>query len=135
MFRKTRGKTSVEIVKAVREQRRQSTPAEQKLWQALRGRRLAGLKFRRQHAIGRFILDLFCVEHQLAVEVGDGIHTAPRRTEYDAARSKFLEERGLRVLRFWNEEVEKNLDHVLNKIVEACFSPPVPLSRGTVQGE
>ena len=127
MPRKTRGQTIAKIVHAARQQRRKPTPAEEKLWEALRGRRLAGLKFRRQHPYGWFILDAFCVEHQLEVEVDGGIHTHPAQAEHDAARTEFLEARGIRVLRFSNDEVENHLDEVLKRIVEATkASPPSP---------
>ncbi len=119
MPRKTRGTTTTKIVQAAREQRRQPTPAEKKLWDALRGRRLAGLKFRRQHPYGQFVLDAFCVEHQLEVEVDGGVHADPAQAARDAERTKFLEERGIRVLRFGNDEVENKLDEVLKRIVEA----------------
>ena len=119
MPRKTRGTTTTKIVQAAREQRRQPTLAEKKLWDALRGRRLAGLKFRRQHPYGQFVLDAFCVEHQLEVEVDGGVHADLAQAARDAERTKFLEERGIRVLRVSNEEVENNLDEVLKRIVEA----------------
>ena len=118
-MRKTRGKTTARIVHAAREQRRKPTLAEKKLWEALRGRRLAGLKFRRQHPYGHFILDAFCVEHQLVVEVDGGIHADPVQSARDAERTKFLQAHGIRVLRFSNEEVENHFDRVLKQIVEA----------------
>jgi adenine-specific DNA-methyltransferase len=116
----TRGKATAKIVAAARELRRKLTPTEKKLWEALRGRRLAGLKFRRQHPYERFILDAFCVEHQLEVEVDGGIHTDPERAAYDNERSEFLKTRGIRVLRFSNEAVEKHFEKVLQQIKEAC---------------
>ncbi|MFQ5875952.1 MAG: endonuclease domain-containing protein [Dehalococcoidia bacterium] len=119
MARKTRGKTTAKIVHAAREQRRKPTPAEKKLWEALRDRRLAGLKFRRQHPYDRFILDAFCVEHQLVVEVDGGIHADPAQAAQDAARTEFLQAQGIRVLRFSNEKVENHLSEVLQRIVEA----------------
>lgn len=70
----------------------------------------------------RFILDAFCVEHQLEVEVDGGIHTDPEHAEYDAARTEFLEMQGIRVLRFSNEEVGKNLGEVLRRIEETTMS-------------
>jgi very-short-patch-repair endonuclease len=123
MPRETRGKTTPKIVQAAREQRRQPTPAEKKLWDALRGRRLAGLKFRRQHPYDQFVLDAFCVEHQLEVEVDGDVHTDPAQAARDAERTKFLEERGIRVLRVSNEEVENNLRDVLRRIVDATRTP------------
>ena len=126
---KTRGKTTSKIVEAARHLRQELTPAEAILWAALRGRSVAGLKFRRQHPYDRFVLDFFCVEHQLEVEVDGGIHTNPQQAAHDAERTKFLEERGMRVLRFSNREVERNLADVLHRIVLAAqASPPSPLS-------
>jgi very-short-patch-repair endonuclease len=124
MPRPTRGKTSAAIVKQAREFRRNPTPAEQKLWDALRGRKLAGLKFRRQHPYEQFVLDVFCVEHQLAVEADGGVHLTPDQTARDAARTEFLQARGIKVLRFTNQEIETNLPRVLKRIVEATASPP-----------
>jgi very-short-patch-repair endonuclease len=123
MPRKTRGGTTAKVVEAAREQRRQPTPAEKKLWDALRGRRLVGLKFRRQHPYGQFILDAFCVEHQLEVEVDGGIHADLAQAARDAERTKFLEERSIRVLRFSNEEVENHFEDILQRIVEATRTP------------
>lgn len=119
---KTRGKTNPTTVMLAREFRRTPTPAEEKLWEALRGRRLAGLKFRRQHPFDRYVLDAFCVEHQLEVEVDGGIHNDPMRAEYDASRTESLGTHGIRVLRFANEQVENHLPDVLAKIVEATRS-------------
>jgi very-short-patch-repair endonuclease len=116
MPRPTRGETSAQIVVAARELRHRPTPAENKLWEALRGRRLAGLKFRRQHPFGPFVLDMFCVEHQLVIEVDGSIHRTPEQAVYDAARTEHLVERGLRILRFTNDEVEYHLPDVLNRI-------------------
>ena len=118
MPRPTRGETSVQIVLAARELRHRPTSAEDKLWQALRGRRLAGLKFRRQHPFGPFVLDMFCVEHQLVVEVDGSIHRTPEQAVYDAARSEHLMERGLQILRFTNDEVAYHLPYVLNRILQ-----------------
>ena len=122
MPRKTRGITSFVIVQAAREARRKPTPAEEKLWQTLRGRRLAGLKFRRQHPYGRFILDAFCVEHQLEIEVDGGIHATSEQIAYDTARTEYLNLHGIRVLRFSNEKVLDHLDEVLNDILKAVNS-------------
>ena len=74
MPRRVRGPTTARIVEVAREQRRTPVPSERRLWEALRNRRFAGLKFRRQHPYGGFVLDTFCVECQLAVEV-DGAST------------------------------------------------------------
>ncbi len=122
MPRKTRGTTSVTIVQAARDARRHPTQAEEKLWEAIRGRRLAGLKFRRQHPYGQFILDAFCVQHQLEIEVDGGIHNTSDQIAYDRARTEFLNLHGIRVLRFTNEQVLDHLDEVLIIILEAVNS-------------
>ena len=114
-----RGDTTRPVVEQVRNLRREQTPAEVRLWSALRNRQLAGLKFRRQHPYGQFILDFFRVERQLAVEVDGGVHLNPEQAVHDAERSEFLAQRGVRVLRFTNEEIVQRLPDVLRKIVEA----------------
>ncbi len=128
MPRHTRGKTSAMIVRAARELRQEATDAEARLWDALRGRRLDGLKFRRQHPYEQFVLDFFCVEHQLAVELDGSIHAEPTQAARDAERTEFLQSRGIRVLRFKNETVENEIEAVLKQIKEACLTPLPPLS-------
>ena len=100
---------------AARSLRRHSTPAEAKLWEALRGRRLAGYKFRRQHPVGRFILDFYCPELKLAIEVDGEIHEY--QPDYDKARTAQIEAWGDRVLRFSNDEVLYHLPAVLDRIL------------------
>jgi very-short-patch-repair endonuclease len=123
MAGKTRGKADAPIVNAARTQRRAATPAEEKLWQALRNHRLSGLKFRRQHPYERFVLDAFCVEHQLVIEVDGGIHADPAQAVHDRERTEFLQARGIRVLRFSNADVEQNLIEVLRQIVAVTLNP------------
>ncbi len=119
MPRKRRGDAPVKIVEVARENRRKLTTAEMRLWNALRGRRVAGLKFRLQHPFGQFVLDFFCLERNLAVEVDGGSHNEPGQKEYDADRTQYLNDQGIRVLRFRNEEVLANLDQVLSQIIKA----------------
>ena len=128
MPRKTRGKTSATIVRAARQLRQEPTSAEVKLWDALRSHRLAGLKFRRQHPYGRFVLDFFCVEHSLAVELDGSIHAEPAQAARDAERTEYLQAHGIRVLRFKNDQVEKEIETVLKEIEKACLIPPAPFS-------
>jgi len=135
MGRKTRGKTTAKTVRSARELRQEPTPAERKLWEALRGRRLAGLKFRRQHPYGPFVLDAFCVEHQLEIEVDGGIHAVPVQVAHDAARTEFLQARGIRVLRFPSADVENNLEGVLKVILETVLTSPPLLTRPPASGE
>jgi len=102
--------------------RRDMTDAERRLWAALRHRRLRALKFRRQHPIGRFILDFACVEHRLVVEADGGQHAD---SESDARRTAWLESRGWRVLRFWNNDILSNPEGVQEAILQAvCATPP-----------
>jgi very-short-patch-repair endonuclease len=101
-----------------REMRHQSAPAENILWQCLRGRQLNGFKFRRQHAIGGYILDFFCAECGLVIELDGDSHSD--RVTHDEVRTQILEGRGLKVIRFENPEVFDHLDGVLERILEEC---------------
>ena len=102
-----------------RRMRHQPTAAESILWASLRNRKLDGFRFRRQHAIGRFIVDFSCSDLKLVLEVDGQIHKG--RRDEDEARDKFLAERGLTVLRFSNDRVEGALDGVLAEISEASI--------------
>jgi very-short-patch-repair endonuclease len=107
------------MIEAARGLRQRQTPAEKKLWGALRDRRLVGLKFRRQHPYGPFILDAFCVEYQLEVEIDGGGHDDAQQATYDVERTEYLKLHGVHVLRFTNDDVENNFRDVLRQIVEA----------------
>ncbi len=96
--------------------RRASTDAESLLWTVLRARRL-GLKWRRQHQIGPWILDLACPEARLAVECDGGGHAQPEDAARDVDRTHWLEKRGWRVVRFWNHEVLHQVEAVLEVIM------------------
>jgi very-short-patch-repair endonuclease len=103
-----------------RQKRHEPTPAENGLWQRLRSRKLAGLKFRRQHAIERFIVDFYCVDASLVIEVDGPIHDYTPAE--DAIRQEYLESLGLRVLRFDNAAVLTDIDSVIKTIQRAA--PP-----------
>ena len=111
-------KVSPELAQRARELRSNQTPAEQVLWEKLRGNRPNGWHFRRQQIIGGCIVDFYCHRASLAVELDGGVHQTQR--EYDADRDRILAELGVRVLRFPNEEVITDLSMVLNKILKAC---------------
>lgn len=100
-----------------RELRRDMTPAETILWQELRGNKL-GSHFRRQQVIKGFIVDFYCHKSALVIEVDGAIHDEEAQKEYDIKREQVLHALGLRVVRFRNEEIEKNLLHVLKRIRE-----------------
>jgi very-short-patch-repair endonuclease len=106
----------------IRELRRQSTETENLLWSLLRSRKLRRYKFRRQHAIGQFIADFCCLEKRLIIELDGEIHRS-QATE-DAKRTALLEENGYRVLRFWNSEVKKKSEEVLQQILTALDAIP-----------
>jgi very-short-patch-repair endonuclease len=103
-----------EKLQLARNLRRQMTPAEEKLWAALRGRRLAGLRFRRQQVIDGFIVDFYCDGARLIVEVDGGIHA--EQQGYDEARDEILAGRGFRIIRVANDDVVGRLPHVLGQI-------------------
>jgi very-short-patch-repair endonuclease len=98
--------------------RRTQTEAEARLWEALRGGRLEGWKWRRQVPVGPFIAEFVCLEAALAVELDGGVHA--EQADRDARRDAFLAARGLSVLRFWNREVDQNLERVCWKILSTC---------------
>ncbi len=126
------------LLQFAREMRKKATDAETLLWQLLRNRQLAGSKFRRQHPFPPYILDFYCNELRLAIEVDGGHHTNSEIQRYDQRRTAFLEENGIRVLRFWDNEVLKDTEAVLQAIYEAVEgrkeklfpSPPSPLPFG-----
>jgi very-short-patch-repair endonuclease len=98
-----------------RDLRVNATDAERRLWSALRGRRLEGFKFRRQHPVGPYILDFACVEHRLVIEADGGQHAD---SDYDERRTAWLEGQGWRVVRFWNNEILTNTSGVIDRILE-----------------
>ncbi|MGE0876669.1 MAG: endonuclease domain-containing protein [Burkholderiales bacterium] len=120
--------TSTPIARVLR---RQATDAERRLWRELRGSRFMNMKFRRQHPIGRYVADFACVEAKLVVEV-DGSQHLDREASQDAERTRVLNARGYRVLRFWNNDVLKHTEAVLERIAEAIAAPhtPGPSPRG-----
>ena len=95
--------------------RRNQTDAERVLWFRLRDRRLAGLKFKRQVPIDRFVVDFVCKDERLIIELDGGQHDEARAR--DASRTEILEAMGYIVLRFWNNDVLKNIDGVLEEIL------------------
>jgi len=98
--------------------RKEVTDAEQRLWSKVRGRGLAGLKFFRQYGVGPYVLDFYCPERRLAVEVDGGQHGDVHAEQHDADRESYLSQLGIRVIRFWNNDVLRNTDGVMQRIRE-----------------
>jgi very-short-patch-repair endonuclease len=117
---------SPNILQNARELRTRLTDAEQLLWHVLRNRSFCGYKFRRQHPVGRYILDFYCHEQMLAVELDGGVHGAEEQAHYDAERTKELEGAGIRVLRFWNSQVLTETESVLLTLFAALAESPSP---------
>lgn len=108
--------------------RRNQTDVERLLWKSLRSRQFHGLKFRRQHPIGSYIVDFCCPERFVVIEL-DGGHHADQKPA-DRHRTTYLEAKGFRVLRYWDNDVMKNLDGVLEDIGQAISHPhPSPLPK------
>lgn len=97
-----------------RELRKNKTEAEKILWQELRGRKLGNLKFYRQYSVGPYILDFFCPQVRLAIELDGSPHQ--EAIEYDKEREFFLKDKNIQTVRFWNSEVLKNIEGVLSTV-------------------
>jgi len=124
-----------------RQLRRDCTDAERRLWGMLRGRRLAGYRFRRQHPVGRFILDFACTKYRVAVEADGGQHA---ESTLDDLRAKILQQKGWRILRFWNNEILADTEGVIETILRVLKegetltrsrpAPATTLSRSAGEG-
>jgi ATP-dependent helicase HrpA/adenine-specific DNA-methyltransferase len=105
------------LLKFARTMRSQPTDAEAKLWGLLRMRQLQGCRFRRQHRVGGYILDFYCLELRLAVELDGGQHADQAQMECDRRRTMRLNHLGIRVVRFWDDDVLKNTEVVAEEIL------------------
>ena len=119
--------------------RKAMTETETILWEAMRGRRCEGFKFRRQVPLGQFIVDFCCMQKRLILEIDGGIHQLQK--EYDAEREDRLIAAGFRILRFQNEDVVRDFPAVLQKIreslgaISSCSSSPSPFSTEVEKGK
>ncbi|NIF33890.1 endonuclease domain-containing protein [Enterobacter sp. Cy-643] len=104
------------IRRYARQLRHQMTPEENLLWYQLRSRRFAAYKFSRQHPVGAYIVDFACCAARLVIELDGGQHEVQRG--YDERRTKYLNEQGWRVRRFWNNELRENQEGVLMVILQ-----------------
>ena len=105
-----------DLVSLSRNLRKNQTDAENLLWRHLRGNQLEGLRFRRQHPIGRYIVDFVCLEKRLVLELDGGQHGEENEQIKDSERDHWLSEEGYQVSRFWNNEVLTNLEGVMEAI-------------------
>ncbi len=111
-----------------REMRGRMTDAEALLWMLLRNRRIAGAKFRRQHPVGRYILDFYCVEKHLGIELDGGQHG--EAVAYDQRRDDWLRVQGIQVLRFWNNQMLAETEAVMEVIYWAVVEKAPPPQAG-----
>ena len=95
--------------------RKESTPEEEKIWDVLRNRKFHNYKFRRQHVIEGFVVDFYCKNLRLAIEVDGKIHE--RQKEYDELRQRLIEEKGIKFIRVTNEEVNRDIEIFFSKII------------------
>jgi very-short-patch-repair endonuclease len=111
-------KTNPRLKSHARDLRKNMTPAERILWTALRDRRFAGYKFRRQQVVGEYVLDFYCSNALLALEIDGKTHLG--KEESDSRRTTWLEEQNIKVLRFWNTQVYDELESALEFIFREC---------------
>ncbi|MFH1386365.1 MAG: endonuclease domain-containing protein [bacterium] len=107
--------------------RKKATLAEEKVWLLLRDRSFMGLKFRRQHVIEGFVVDFYCPEKRLAIEIDGSIHENRMHREYDEVRQQEIEAKSVYFIRITNQEIEDNSNIVLEKIKEAISPLPVAM--------
>jgi len=108
------------------------TPQEKKLWECLRSNRLDGLHFRRQQVIDHFIVDFYCHRAGLVIELDGSVHADPEQRAYDNERDQMIAQRGLRILRIQDSEIENSLEAVLKRIRAVCELSPLPDMRDEV---
>ena len=130
-------RANIPLARSLRET---ATKSEQTLWKSLRNRQLGGYKFRRQHGVTPYVLDFYCAEALLAVELDGDVHGIPEQEKHDRRRDQFLTALGIEVLRFWNEDVRTNLEGVMEttrRALEQRTMPPHlnPLSVGVRRPE
>jgi very-short-patch-repair endonuclease len=98
--------------------RQNQTPQEQKMWNLLRGKQFQGIKFVRQYPIDKYIVDFACRSKKLIIEIDGGQHNEDKNIVYDNERTKFLESLGYKIIRFWNNDIDQNIEGVYQKLLE-----------------
>ncbi len=100
-----------------KELRANQTDVEKKLWEYLRGKRLGGFKFNRQFSVGPYILDFYCPKMRFGIELDGSEHSESKTRLYDKDRERILQASNIKIIRFWNGEVENDIEKVLKRIV------------------
>lgn len=113
-------KLDPKLMEFAKTMRSNATDAENLMWQLLRAKRFMNLKFRRQHVIAPYIVDFYCHEIGLVIELDGSQHGTDDAIEYDAERTKFLEALGLQVVRYWNHDVLSRMDVALEHLWQVC---------------
>lgn len=101
-----------------RKLRRKATPEERILWQQLRNKELFRVSFRRQYVIGNYITDFYCHKAKIVIELDGSQHAEEENSKKDKKRTKFFEQRGIQVIRFWNDEIHNNLSNIVDYLLE-----------------
>ncbi|ESK57492.1 endonuclease domain-containing protein [Acinetobacter tjernbergiae] len=109
-------KIDPQLLELAKTMRTNATDAEHLIWQLLRAKRFMNLKFRRQHVIAPYIVDFYCHELGLVIELDGSQHNTDDGRAYDVERTKFLEALGLKVVRYWNNDLLKNTESVLGNL-------------------
>ena len=115
-----------------RELRKKATNEERELWHYLRGRKLCGYKFLRQFSINRFIMDFYCAQYRIAIEIDGSQHATDQGTTYDSERTAILSEFGVTIIRFTNDDINKRIGHVLKTITDT-LDVSSPSKKGDAQ--
>jgi very-short-patch-repair endonuclease len=128
-----------DLLDFARKLRKEQTSPESLLWYLLRDRRLLGYKFRRQYPLPPYVLDFYCDELKLGVELDGGQHNADEHAARDERRDAFIRARGIEVVRYWNHDVLLQTEDVLEDLIrrlslKARPSPPTPLPKGEGSG-
>jgi len=111
-----------------RELRKNFTDAERRIWSKLRRKQVLGLRFFRQYSVGPYILDFYCPARKLGVEIDGGQHAEYSATKYDEKRSEYLNKHGIRIIRFWNNDILKNTDGAMIELMKNLTPLILPLA-------
>ena len=114
--------------------RKNMTEAEEILWGQLRGKKLLGLRFRPQHPVDIFIADFYCHPLKLVIEVDGGIHKSKEQREYDIGREGELENWGIKVIRFTNDEIKNDINKIVKEIKQICKKRKSEFLQSPLQG-